>query len=202
MSCYEWERGTIYLPSRDYAAFRKKIIQAWNSRQLELLSAASSALPVIKKACARKKDWEAEDAAYKAALSFWKNPQELLSLIMKREGAKLVFRSPKKKDIGLKPVSRGCVLYLDGASISFGEESASVTWSVEENNHACEDAHSHPIARLLFKELNAINWVRGTGGTIVGNDEYNRDSSYEGGGGNYVTCRFGPLGKSSYDKMA
>lgn len=197
MSCYEWERGTIYLPSRDYAAFRKTIIQAWNSRQLDLLSAASAALPAIKAAVSRKRGWEASDAAHKTALNYWKEPQELLALVMKQEGDKLTFRSPKKKDIELKPVSRACVLYLEDASISFGEEARSVTWSVEENNHAREHARSNPLAKRFFAELERINWVRGTGGVIIGNDEYNRDADYEGGGGNYVTSRYGPRGNGS-----
>ena len=197
MSCYEWERGTIRLPAQDYVAFRKNIIEAWNSRQLDLLNAASTSLPVIRSACARKRGWEAQDIAEKNAANYWKDPHELLALIMKREGDKLVFCSPKKKDIGLKPISRACVLHLEDASISFVEEARSVTWSVQENNHAREHAREHPIARRFFAHLERINWVRGTGGVIVGNDEYNRDNECEGGGGNYVTSRYGPLGSAS-----
>ena len=194
MSCYEWESGTLTLPARDYAAFRKDIIQAWNSRQLNLLAAAAAALPALRSACARKSGWEANDAAHKVAAAHWKEPHELLSLVMKTDAGKPVFRSPKKKDIDLKPVSRGCILFFEDAAISFGDEARSVVWSVEENNHAREHSRAHPIAKHFFAQLARINWVRGTGGVIIGNDEYNRDADHEGGGGNYVTSRYGPLG--------
>ena len=195
MSCYEWERGTLVLPARQYSGFRRTIIEAWNSRRLELLERAAVALPVIRTACKGKSSWEASDAALEIAARHWDEPFELVQLVMNSSGGKTVFRSPKKKDIGLKPVSRACTLDIGDACISFNDAARAVTWSVEENNHARESARAHPVARRLFSELARVDWVRGTGGTIVGNDEYNRDADYEGGGGNYVTSAFGPLGK-------
>jgi hypothetical protein len=40
-----------------------------------------------------------------------------------------------------------------------------------------------------------IDWTRGTGGVIVGNNEYN-DGDGVGDGANYIVEGFGPLGKS------
>jgi len=40
-----------------------------------------------------------------------------------------------------------------------------------------------------------VEWTRGSGGTIIGNDEYNQDSDAVGGGGNYVCYEFGPRKK-------
>lgn len=81
----------------------------------------------------------------------------------------------------------------DEATITF--EGRTLTWDVAENNRAVEEAHEAPLAKVLFAALDRINWTRSTGGSGVGNDEYNRDSDYSGGGSNYTTFRYGPLGK-------
>ena len=78
----------------------------------------------------------------------------------------------------------------------FSDASRSVSWRVEENNHARDTAREHHMGRAFFAALSKVEWVRGTGGTIVGNDEYNRDSEYDGGGGNYVTGSFGTESKA------
>ncbi len=72
-----------------------------------------------------------------------------------------------------------------------------VTWSVPENNHACDRARTHLLAREFFGLLETVTWTRGSGGDIVGNNEYARDSREEGGGGNYLVTHYGPDRKSS-----
>lgn len=76
------------------------------------------------------------------------------------------------------------------ASLRF--EGRRAHWRVPENNHAREHARAHPLAVAFFRALGRVRWTRGSGGDIVGNDEYNRDSGYEGGGANYVTADYGP----------
>ena len=69
-----------------------------------------------------------------------------------------------------------------------------VTWSVPENNHAVHYAHENPVAKLFFERLERIQWTRGTGGALTGNNEMNREGRESGGGANYTTLTFGPLG--------
>lgn len=75
-------------------------------------------------------------------------------------------------------------------SISF--EGRKVSWDVPGNNHARDRGRNHPLARSFFELLNRTSWTRGSGGVIVGNDEYNQDSTAEGGGGNYTISQYGP----------
>ena len=50
------------------------------------------------------------------------------------------------------------------------------------------------MGQVFFGELAKVRWTRGTGSVFTGNDEYNQDASYEGGGANYVTTAYGPVG--------
>jgi hypothetical protein len=80
----------------------------------------------------------------------------------------------------------------DECGVTFDLKARTVRWGVSENNHAVERARESWLGRAFFRALDRVNWTRGTGGTIVGNDEYNSDSEYEGGGANYVTASYPP----------
>lgn len=100
-------------------------------------------------------------------------------------------RKPRKNDF---PHATNKTGRFNGGEfdISFNDKTRQVIWSVDENNHSCDRAHEHPLAKEFFKALNGVNWTRGTGGSIVGNDEYNRDSRDSGGGGNFNKGTWGP----------
>jgi hypothetical protein len=72
------------------------------------------------------------------------------------------------------------------------EKDHTLIWDVPENNHAREHAREEKNAKVLFNALRNIKWVRGSGGDIVGNDEYHREDRGVGGGGNYLVQSFGP----------
>ena len=76
-------------------------------------------------------------------------------------------------------------------NVSLDLKAKTASWDVDENNHACESARRTPIGRAFFRALGRITWTRGSGGTIVGNDEYNREGGGEGEGGHYVTGEYG-----------
>jgi hypothetical protein len=69
-----------------------------------------------------------------------------------------------------------------------------VTWSSGEGNRAVEAAHDTPLAKVFFAALDRMTWTKGSGGSFVGNDEYNEDNRDAGGGANYITSTYGPLG--------
>ncbi len=50
---------------------------------------------------------------------------------------------------------------------------------------------------MFFAALSKVRRTRGTGGVITGNDEANRESDHAGGGANYITDGFGPLGQAT-----
>jgi len=122
-------------------------------------------------------------------------------LVLKSEGygknAKVSLVAPKAKDLNKVKISQDASLHFSDATVTFNNRCHAVEWCVHENNHAKEHAHAHWFAQALFSALKGIKWTRNSGGTVVGNDEYNRESHYEGGAANYVTMTFGPERKQS-----
>ena len=103
----------------------------------------------------------------------------------------LLKTQPQKKKFPFLALSKSTGLNLSGAHVSFNNENHSVAWEVYENNRAVESANEHWFAKKLFAALGSVKWTRNSGGQIIGNDEYNRDADYEGGGGHYVTKSYG-----------
>jgi hypothetical protein len=200
MSKYEWERGTIKIPAKAWASFRTEVIKAWNEQAIRRLERATKlharAKEVVKgKRGAKRQEalrqlqdqhlrsHPEDDATIGMVMSFrWENGKSLLELK----------NAPKKKDAQILPTTKDCTLSLGDATVTLRNEARTVTWDVPENNHARDHARRHPVAKALFRLLDRIDWTRGSGGKIVGNDEYNRDSEYEGGGGSYVTVEYSP----------
>jgi hypothetical protein len=219
MSCYNWERGVIVIPSSEWASFRTELIRAWNEHLTEMFSLAESIYQTAS-AAVKGKRGENRDKLIKEAVarecgcsissvgvSFNRESDyqkwEIISpLLLKNKDGKVTLTSPRKSELNLLPLTKDAVIHTPDATIIFKNEDRTVTWSVEENNRAVERAHDHWFAKKLFQKLNSIQWTRGSGGKIVGNDEYNRDSDYEGGGANYVVCCFrAPTKKEKESKI-
>jgi hypothetical protein len=193
MSCYEWEHGHFKLPTKAYPSFRKGLIKIHNDLELARLAAAKQAFTKIKAASKGQKDKHIIDfmnqISNELGISY-----ALADLIVKNDGTgKWKLRQPKKKDLSIRLVSKDCEFAFEDASIRFAK--GYVYWDVMENNHARTNAHAHPMAKAFFRALDKVVWTRGSGGIIIGNDEYNRDSGGVGGGGNYLVAAYGPLGK-------
>lgn len=184
MSRYEWEEGTIKLPLRSYSEIRTAVISSFNRSQDELLLHTRKVYEAAKQAGFRKRGFSRADWARS-------HHGDVAYRITKR-GSDKVF-VPKRKDFPHKPTSKSIVLEFNEVTIAFDNHKRTVHYSVSENNHACEEARRHPVVLSLFKNLQRVHhWTKGSGGEIVGNDEYNRDNRGFDGGANYITGSFGP----------
>lgn len=201
MSKYEWESGTIKIPAKEWAGFRTKLIKAHNVleetrlKQATQMHAKLKELLKGKRGEARQEVMDRFEEKCRHVLGY---DEKVIGMVLetKWSGGKQVYvlkGAPRKKDIEILPTTKDCVLSAgDEATITLRNDDRTVTWSVNENNHACDRARRHPMGGHLFRALAGIEWTRGSGGKIVGNDEYNSDADYAGGGGNYVTDEFGP----------
>jgi hypothetical protein len=112
-------------------------------------------------------------------------------------------KSPKKNQFAYLPLNTATEIPVGSeACISFNKKTRVITWSVAENNHSVERAHDHATGKEFFKRLSRVVWTRGTGGQIVGNDEYNRDARGAGEASNYVTNRYGVAEKEFKQSFA
>jgi hypothetical protein len=214
VSTYNWERGTILLPASEVAGVKETIRAAYNGYASAEITKADRCKADLgrwwdanKTTSLRKFKQNAE--AYGDAIlrsrsrpdnadciqdAFWEairgaeasGTKITKRSLLKRAGRfapKLATRSTKHFDV------EGCGVRIEGRRI---------TWDVDENNHAVEHCAESALGKAFKRAMRRVNWTHGTGGTIVGNDEYNQDSDFEGGGSNYVTQRFGPRGDPNF----
>jgi len=214
LSCYEWERGRIKLTCAEYAKFKKAFRDQWNASIMQAYERACQAQKALIAANKGKRNvnWSTAVDEYKvqtAAPAYgysWTIPAVTLRLHELPHGRMIVNSmgyaayavenkrptTPKKKDFP-KATNKTTQFNAGEAMLSFDDKGHTVVWDVEENNHACERARESKLGEIFFKLLGKVVWGRGSGGTIIGNDEYNRDSGseYAGGGGSYVKDAYG-----------
>ena len=221
MSCSEWERGEIKLPAGVMKTVREAVVTAHNAVQERLLSVAGDVLTRVLAANKGKRNVEWTHAIDLACATVDEDQDgfhswDVVRLLMPTTRRPLPTTGdykpkwqevkatkpakPKRKNLNLL-AKRAEVVGLTDATIRFDKDGRTVVWTVSENNHACEHARAHPVARAFFSALDRVEWKRGSGGEIVGNDEYNQDNRSDGGGANYVKDRFGPKeAKAAADK--
>lgn len=197
MSCYEWERGSIIIPASQWAGFKKSIRDAVNSQTEKDFVLVTRVFEETLNAGKGKRKF---DFATACQLILNSRAYEKLS-----HG--VIYRLfPKKSDTGVKPVrpqkkdfhkltNKTVEIDNDDCTVTFNDKTHTVSWSVRENNHAVEDAHESVLGQAFFSALRKIKWNRGSGGELVGNNEYNRDDCSSGGGANFTTSQYGPIGQ-------
>lgn len=208
MSCYEWERGTITLPAAQVAPLKRMLREAVNDLHEKT---RAEAVRRHKSANTRSVDEYAKRLKIDTWGGFGKQNTMLDATVYavlqhvwsEAKNGRTPLHVPTVADVSRvvpKLTAKANAFPVIGlwgfhaASITF--EGRRVTWDVDENNHAVDSAHEAPLAKDFFAALDRVNWTRATGGYGVGNNEYNRDDEHAGGGGNYTTFRYGPLGEA------
>lgn len=199
MSCHEWENGTITLPT-GYAPKLRAVLNAAANEHISRLTSETSQLwnhlkkiPVAK----RHDSLRFSDAFLNVSDEAWflidqsryadgKFVPKLAKPSASRIKASVVSRQTPWDD----PQGKKLTVFTIGTSATITLDGNKVIWDVPENNHACDYARGHSIAQALFGFLERVEWTSRSGGTITGNNEYNRDT-YEGGGGaNFVVQEY------------
>jgi hypothetical protein len=223
MSCYEWESGSVKLSCAEYRRFLKEFRGEWN-KTLDAAHARAKKLhtDVLKTHKGKRgiDNWyqvvsshviDSQRYTYGMPITHTVWDFDHTDLIMQAfgygsygsENREKRPRNPQKKFFKHATSKvRRFDSHTGECSVSFDDKSRTVTWGVGENNHACERAHESSLGKIFFKLMGTVKWTRGTGGTIVGNDEYNRDNDGVGGGGNLIKEAYGPLGKQDAERNA
>jgi len=213
MSNYNWARGTITIPTKDYPKVRDALIAYENTRQANLYAIAFKVYEIFKglkfkrgtdRFAIAESASDAEhyfgagnriDRTFGASFDCEDRRKIALSIFppQKDEDGKVRWNNkhttraqkPKRKDFPLANKSTRRFNAPD-LTISLDPKTRVVSFDGDENNRAQERALEGNLARALFRALDRVTWTRGSGGKIIGNDEYNGDDCSEGGGANYV----------------
>lgn len=209
MSCSNWEKGEIIIPSTEWASFKAGIRDAVNKANETKLSMAIKIHETVSERLKSDRSLLIQECAWEEAekLNSVRGPYysscvfessdiwEVVQSVWtnKQIGGKWkeVLTKPKKKDFPQHGVT-STEFEVSGASLTFDNNARKVYWSVSESNRAVEAARETILGKAFFASLDAVKWTRGSGGSLYGNDEYNSDSDYEGGGGSYYKGEWGP----------
>ncbi len=226
MSCNEWERGELKFSAVEFRKFRDAFVAAWNAERAADFERATRLYSALVEAGRGQRKFDWRRAFYglfskeSARLSLYSPAQqpyatttmtdfELFRLLLEKEippsetqrWTRFEPRTspvmPKKKDFAPIPATKAASFKAGfEGSVTFDHKNRTVTWSVQENNHAIDVARESFVGRLFFRTLSAVTWTRGTGGVIYGNNEYNRssDNAGVGSGGHTMNGAYGPLG--------
>ena len=191
MSCYEWEEGTIKLPSKDYSKIRREFVDRLNFLKEEEMKSA-----------VRLRDAVLLEGKGKRGFLYYNRMVQLMSKygvsydVLYKMFKKASYNSSEKPKVLTKKAmefakTNDTKFSFSEGGVYFNNKDKTVAWVVSENNHACDHARQSIYGMALFHTLGRVKWTSRSGGIIVGNNEYNRENSYAGGGANYIVDTFG-----------
>lgn len=207
MSCNEWEDGTLVLPNAAVTGLKRTLIKATNAHRDAVLALCHRFWEQHKTRSVARYRERVDEFIYppqQSYQSYRRNSDEQLRtdayhlLEMLAEHPRKAIQSDLDK-AGIVKATNRTSCFRVGLEASITLKGRNLGWHVPENNHACERAREHPLAQALFTALEKISWTRGTGGVILGNNEYAREAehAYAGGGGSYIVSAFGPRGEEA-----
>lgn len=214
MSRNEYEQGTIKLPSAEFANVRKAVqaaVEADRQKMLETMTRAYNEAPpeALRSARAFREHLYKRKTVYGAwgrgsdyVYPFF-NDEARDDMVDKMIGANGRIKTPRAAHLGPAPTNRTLSFSANGeSSLTFDPAAKTVHWGVSQNNHAVDYARATVVYESFMKALDKVKWTRDTGGVITGNNEYHQDGGrgYEGGGGEYVTGAFGPIGAMEHPR--
>lgn len=221
MSCYEWERGTIVVPSAEWAGLKSTIRTAFNTRQRKRHEDAVLLYEAVLKHAKGIRDvnWRiAGDKATKELHDRIPGVWELLSDVFASKGKRVDGRwvdpfsitgsagRPNKPTKAMFPEAgnRTNRLEVDHGSIGFDDAKRTLEWDVREGNHAIEDAYRDPVTIAMLRALATVKWTARSGGVFYSANEYDRDAGMEspGAGGSRITRRFGKAEEEHRKELA
>ena len=191
---------------KEFGAVRRDLITFHNERSAKLYSRAKSLYTTLKTSGKGKRGFDFHGAlenmlnsnhSIYATVSEVDGYNEIFDSIFPNEKTDKGWtrskrpKAPKRSQFAPLKMNSDRIPVGYEAGIGFDKTRRVIIWSVSENNHAVDRAHEHSVGREFFKCLSRVVWTRGTGGEIVGNDEYNQDARGAGEGSNYVTNRYG-----------
>lgn len=202
MSNKEWEEGTILIPSSEWTSLKRSVIDTFNAGMHQNFRLAERTYSHILEAGRTQRGFNYKDEAIAFLTRFNLNWQSMYliedSMFSPFKDGSLRRKplKPKKKNFPFA-TNKTSSLDLGHAVVTLHNNLKQLHWRVLESDHAVEMAHTHPVAKTIFSRLKEIKWKRGSGGVILGNDEYNISSGqgYLGGGDDYLNYSFGPVGK-------
>lgn len=213
MGHWEWEAGTITLPSAEFARVRQAVQEADRAFKEQVFTDCQT----FWKGLTRKE--QTDPAAYKAAVTtydnetyrstqsscrFWSEKAEAERLATRQRRWAVSAQLQRCLRVGKPsrvlqadmnfPTNKTTDFRFDDGSITFDREKRTVRWETDENRRGVENARNSARGKALFTALKTVKWTAGTGGVLSGNDEYNQEDDNSGGGANYDTVGYGPIG--------
>lgn len=206
MGHWETEHGDIVLPSAEFAAVRQAVQKAAHEHQEKVFDETQ----VFWEGLTRKEQTDPD--AYRAArtrhvaerkrltesaLQSWgrrsvtPHAEEIIDDVDWRltlpRGAKPA--RVLKSDLPF-PTNRTTEFAAGEGSVTFNKESNTVHWDTGQYRDVISKARNSVAGAALFSRIKDVKWTRGTGGVLMGNDEYAEDA----GQGERCYTAYGPIG--------